>query len=131
MSMSDPLADMFTRIINGQAARKVEVHLPSSNLKFAVSQVLKDEGYIEDTKVVITDNKAQILITLKYYKGDPVISQIKRISKPGRRIYKNKNDIPLVLGGLGISILSTPTGVMADRDARKCGHGGEILCLVS
>jgi small subunit ribosomal protein S8 len=131
MSMSDPLADMFTRIINGQTAGKKEVCLPASKLKFAVSQVLKEEGYIEDSKLVDAGDKSQMVITLKYFKGEAVISKIKRVSKPGCRIYKNKDQVPSVMGGLGISIVTTPEGVMTDRQARERGHGGEVLCLVS
>lgn len=131
MSMSDPLADMFTRIINGQTAGKREVVLPASKLKFAVSQVLKQEGYIEDSRLVNNEGKSQIVIALKYFRGEPVIAQIKRISKPGRRVYKPKDEIPVVLGGLGISIVTTSEGVMTDGQAREHGHGGEVLCLVS
>jgi len=131
MSMTDPLADMFTRIINGQAAGKREVTLPASKVKLAVSQVLKEEGYIEDSKQVDVDGKSQLVISLKYFKGVPVISQLQRVSKPGRRIYKTKDEIPRVLGGLGISIVTTSKGVMTDKRAREQGHGGEVLCLVS
>jgi small subunit ribosomal protein S8 len=131
MSMTDPLADMFTRIVNGQAAEKKEVSLPASKIKFAVSQVLKEEGYIEDNKLVEVDGKSRLIIFLKYYKGVPVIAQLRRISKPGRRVYKAKEEIPKVLGGLGISILTTSNGVMTDKCARENGHGGEVLCLVS
>jgi small subunit ribosomal protein S8 len=131
MSMTDPLADMFTRITNGQAAGKKEVVLPYSKVKFAVSQVLKEEGYIEDSKQISVDGKPQLVIALKYYKGVPVISQLRRVSKPGRRIYKSKDEIPKVLGGLGISIVTTSKGVMTDKCAREQGHGGEVLCLVS
>lgn len=129
--MTDPLADMFTRIINGQAAGKKEVTLPASKVKFAVSQVLKDEGYIEDTKLVDEEGKSRLVISLKYFKGVPVISQLKRVSKPSRRIYKAKEDIPTVLGGLGVAIVTTSKGVMTDKQAREQGHGGEVLCLVS
>ena len=118
MSMTDPLADMFTRIINGQAAGKREVTLPASKVKLAVSQVLKEEGYIEDSKQVDVDGKSQLVISLKYFKGVPVISQLQRVSKPGRRIYKTKDEIPRVLGGLGISIVTTSKGVMTDKRAR-------------
>ncbi len=131
MSMTDPLADMFTRIINGQAAGKKEVSLPSSKVKLAVSQVLKEEGYIEDCKLVDANGKSELLISLKYYQGVPVIAQLKRVSKPGLRIYKGKDELPSVLGGLGISIISTSKGVMSDKRAREQGHGGEVLCLVS
>lgn len=131
MSMTDPLADMFTRIINGQAAGKKEVSLPASKVKFAVSQVLKDEGYIEDAKLVDEEGKSRLIISLKYFRGVPVISQLKRVSKPSRRIYKAKEDIPSVLGGLGVAIVTTSKGVMTDKQAREQGHGGEVLCLVS
>jgi small subunit ribosomal protein S8 len=131
MSMTDPLADMFTRIINGQAAGKAEVSVPASNVKYAVSQVLKEEGYIQDCKLVDVANKSHILISLKYYKGVPVIARLERMSKPGRRVYKTKDEIPSVLGGLGISIITTSKGVMTDKQAREQGHGGEVLCLVS
>ena len=131
MSMTDPLADMFTRIINGQAAGKKEVVLPASKVKFAVSQVLKDEGYIEDAKLVDENGKSRLMITLKYFRGVPVISQLKRVSKPSRRIYKAKEEIPVVLGGLGVAIVTTSKGVMTDKQAREQGHGGEVLCLVS
>lgn len=131
MSMTDPLADMFTRIMNGQAAGKKEVILPSSTAKVAVCKVLKDEGYIEDFRVVENRNKGELTVALKYYKGAPVIEYLKRVSKPGRRIYKSKEQLPTVLGGLGIAIISTPKGVMTDKNAREQGHGGEVLCLVS
>jgi len=131
MSMTDPLADMFTRIINGQAAGKKEVTLPASKVKLAVSRVLKEEGYIEDSKQVDVNGKSQLVISLKYFKGVPVISQLQRVSKPGRRVYKTKDEIPKVLGGLGVSIVTTSKGVMTDKSAREQGHGGEVLCLVS
>lgn len=131
MCMTDPLADMFTRITNGQKAGKKEVVMPASKVKFAVSQVLKDEGYIEDTKLVTLEGKSQIVISLKYYKGVPVIAKLQRVSKPSRRIYKSKDEIPAVMGGLGISIVTTSKGVMTDKSAREQGHGGEVLCLVS
>lgn len=131
MSMTDPLADMFTRIINGQAAGKNEVSCPASKLKLAVSQVLKQEGYIENCRMTEVNGKSQIVISLKYYKNVPVITQIKRVSKPGRRVYKTKEQIPKVMGGLGIAILTTSNGVMTDKLAREQGHGGEVLCFVS
>ena len=131
MSMSDPLADMFARIVNGQAAGKVEVRFPSSKVKYAVSQVLKEEGYIDECEQVEIDGKKQIVISLKYYQGVPVIAQLQRVSKPGKRIYKNKEKIPTVLGGLGVCIVTTSNGVMTDKNARAQGHGGEVLCFVS
>lgn len=131
MSMTDPLADMFAQIINGQSAGKKEVNLPASNIKLAVSKVLKEEGYIEDAKIIEVDGKSRLVVTLKYFKGIPVISCLKRVSKPGRRIYKAKNKIPTVLGGLGVAVITTSNGIMTDKQAREQGHGGEVLCLVS
>lgn len=131
MSMTDPLADMFTRIMNGQAAGKKEITLPSSTAKAAVCKVLKEEGYIDDYRVSTNEKRTDLTIALKYYKGVAVIEFLKRVSKPGRRIYKSKDQLPTVLGGLGIAIVSTPQGVMTDRSAREHGHGGEVLCLVS
>ncbi len=131
MSMSDPLADMFSRVMNGQAAGKKDITLPSSKAKVAVCKVLKDEGYIEDYRVAQSDNRTQLMISLKYYKGVPVIEYLTRVSKPGRRIYKAKDELPSVLGGLGVAIVSTSKGVMTDKNAREQGHGGEVLCLVS
>ncbi|MVF22730.1 MULTISPECIES: 30S ribosomal protein S8 [Methylocaldum] len=131
MSMTDPLADMIIRIRNGQAAGKNEVVMPSSNVKIAVCRVLKDEGYITDYQVSQDAGKASLCVQLKYYKGQPVIEQFERVSKPGRRIYRSKDKLPLILGGLGTAIVSTSKGVMTDKDAREGGHGGEVLCLVS
>lgn len=131
MSMSDPLADMITRIRNGQAAGKAEVSMPSSKLKVAVSQVLQQEGYIEGYSVQENGTKPTLTVTLKYYKGQPVIESLQRVSKSGRRVYQPKDELPAPLGGLGISIISTSKGVMTDRDAREAGHGGEVLCTVS
>jgi small subunit ribosomal protein S8 len=131
MSMSDPLADMFSRIMNGQAAGKKDITLPSSKAKVAVCKVLKEEGYVEDYRVVQDGTKTQLAISLKYYRGVPVIEYLTRVSKPGRRIYKSKEDLPTVLGGLGVAIVSTSKGVMTDKNAREQGHGGEVLCLVS
>jgi small subunit ribosomal protein S8 len=131
MSMSDPLADMFCRIMNGQAAGKKGISLPSSKAKVAVCKVLKDEGYIEDYSVTADGKKAVLSISLKYFKGTPVIEYLTRVSKPGRRTYKSSDEIPKVLAGLGIAIVSTPKGVMTDKSAREQGHGGEVLCLVS
>jgi small subunit ribosomal protein S8 len=131
MSMSDPLADMFSRIMNGQAAGKKEISLPSSKVKVSVCKVLKDEGYIEDYSVASEASKSVLAITLKYFKGAPVIEYLTRVSKPSRRIYKGSGEIPSVIGGLGIAIVSTSKGVMTDRSARESGHGGEVLCLVS
>ncbi|MFN0164123.1 MAG: 30S ribosomal protein S8 [Burkholderiales bacterium] len=131
MSMSDPIADMLTRIRNAQTAEKPEVGMPSSKLKLAIARVLKDEGYIDDFAVRETAGKAELSIALKYYSGKPVIDRIERISRPGLRIYKGKEDIPRVMNGLGVAILSTSKGVMTDRKARASGVGGEVLCVVA
>lgn len=131
MSMSDPIADMLTRIRNGQAAEKTAVEMPSSKLKVAIAQVLKDEGYIEDFSVRSEAGKATLSIALKYYVGRPVIDRLERVSRPGLRIYRPSRDIPKVMNGLGIAIVSTPKGVVTDRKARSLGVGGEVLCLVA
>ncbi len=128
--MSDPIADMLTRIRNGQSAGKKIVKLPSSKLKVAIAKVLKDEGYISDYSVETNANHMEMTIELKYYNGQPVIEKVKRVSRPGLRIYKSKDELPKVLGGLGIAIVSTSSGVMTDRAARAIGHGGEVLCTV-
>jgi small subunit ribosomal protein S8 len=130
MSMSDPIADMLTRIRNAQATEKVSVAVPASKVKHAIAQVLKDEGYIEDFAVRDMDGKPVIEIGLKYYGGKPVIEKIERISRPGLRIYKGRDDIPRVMNGLGVAIVSTSRGVMTDRKAREAGVGGEVLCIV-
>ena len=130
MSMSDPIADMLTRIRNAQATEKVSVLVPASKVKQAIAQVLKDEGYIEDFAVRDNDGKAMIEIGLKYYAGKPVIEKIERVSRPGLRIYKGRDDIPRVMNGLGVAIVSTSRGVMTDRRARETGVGGEVLCVV-
>ena len=131
MSMSDPIADMLTRIRNAQMAEKVSVAMPSSSLKVAIAKVLKDEGYIDDFRVAGEAVKPQLEIALKYYAGRPVIEKIERISKPGLRIYKGKEDLPRVMNGLGVAIVSTSKGVMTDRKARATGVGGEVLCIVA
>ncbi|QSA95950.1 30S ribosomal protein S8 [Methylococcus sp. EFPC2] len=131
MSMTDPLADMFTRIMNGQTAGKSEVTVPSSKLKQAICSVLKEEGYIESFSASDSDAKPELTISLKYYKGAPVIESYKRVSRPGRRVYKSKDELPSVLGGLGIAIVSTSKGVMAGNRASHLGQGGEVLCVVS
>lgn len=132
MSMSDPIADMLTRIRNAQAMEKTSVKMPMSKVKAAIARVLKDEGYIEDFKVAGDITKvAELEIGLKYYAGRPVIETIKRISKPGLRIYRGKDDLPSVMNGLGVAIVSTPQGVMTDRRARSLGMGGEVLCTVA
>jgi small subunit ribosomal protein S8 len=130
MSMSDPIADMLTRIRNAQATDKVSVAIPSSKVKVAIAKVLKDEGYIEDFAQRAVDGKNVLEIGLKYYAGKPVIEKIERISRPGLRIYKGRDDIPRVLNGLGVAIVSTSRGVMTDRRARESGVGGEVLCIV-
>lgn len=131
MSMTDPIADMLTRIRNGQKAHKVSVAMPSSTAKVAVAKVLQDEGYIAGYKVEDEGVKSQLSIELKYFEGAPVIERIRRISKPGLRIYRGKEEIPKVLGGLGVAIVSTSAGVMSDRQAREQGIGGEVLCVIS
>ena len=130
MSMHDPISDMLTRIRNAQRANKVAVAMPSSKLKRAIAEVLKQEGYIEDY-AVSADAKPVLEIQLKYYAGRPVIEQIKRVSRPGLRVYKGSNDIPTVMNGLGVAIVSTSKGVMTDRKARAEGVGGELLCVVA
>jgi small subunit ribosomal protein S8 len=131
MSMSDPIADMLTRIRNAQLAEKLSVAMPSSRVKASIAQVLKDEGYIDDFKVRDEDGKSTIEIALKYYAGAPVIEKIERVSRPGLRIYKGRDDIPKIMNGLGIAIVSTSKGVMTDRKARATGIGGEVLCIVA
>jgi small subunit ribosomal protein S8 len=131
MSMTDPISDMLTRIRNAQAIAKAEVAMPSSTLKVALAKVLKDEGYIINFSVSEENGKATLVITLKYYDGKPVIADIKRASRPGLRLYKSKDDLPKVMGGLGVAIISTSAGVMTDRAARAAGHGGEVLCYIS
>lgn len=128
--MTDPIADLLTRIRNALAAGKVSVSMPSSKQKKAICQVLKDEGYISDFAVDDAEGKPQLTVTLKYFEGKPVIDMIKRVSRPGLRIYKNKDELPNVMGGLGVAIISTSKGLMSDRAARKAGHGGEVLCYV-
>ena len=130
MSMQDPIADMLTRIRNGQSASKKSVSMPSSKVKKAIANVLKDEGYITDFSVD-DSNKQTLTVELKYHNGQPVIEEIKRVSRPGLRIYRGSEDLPKVIGGLGVAIISTSKGVMSDRAARKIGHGGEVICLVS
>jgi small subunit ribosomal protein S8 len=131
MSMTDPVADMLTRIRNGQSAGKIQISMGSSKLKKAIAGVLKDEGYIEDYGVETDNNKEILSIALKYYHGVPVIDDIKRVSRPGLRIYRNKEDLPNVLGGLGIAIVSTSKGVMTGKSAKAAGIGGEVLCTVA
>lgn len=131
MSMSDPISDMLTRIRNAQQAEKASVAMPSSKLKVAIAKVLKDEGYVEDFAVREGDGKPTLEIGLKYYAGRPVIERIERVSKPGLRVYKGSTDIPRVMNGLGVAIVSTPKGVMTDRKARASNVGGEVLCYVA
>jgi small subunit ribosomal protein S8 len=131
MSMSDPIADMLTRIRNAQSVEKAMVTMPSSKLKVAIAQVLKDEGYIDGFSVRNESGKAELDIALKYYAGRPVIERIERVSRPGLRIYRGRNAIPQVMNGLGVAIVTTPKGVMTDRKARADGVGGEVLCYVA
>ena len=131
MSMSDPIADMLTRIRNAQSVEKSVVTMPSSKLKVAIAQVLKDEGYIDGFAVRAEGGKAELEIALKYYAGRPVIERIERVSRPGLRIYKGRDAIPQVMNGLGVAIVTTPKGVMTDRKARAAGIGGEVLCYVA
>jgi small subunit ribosomal protein S8 len=131
MSMSDPIADMFTRIRNGQRVEKESVTMPSSKLKVAIAQVLKDEGYIEGFSVKSEGVKSELQVLLKYYAGRPVIERIERVSKPGLRVYKGCGDLPQVMNGLGVTIVTTSRGVMTDRKARASGVGGEVLAYVA
>ena len=131
MSTSDPIADMLTRIRNGQARGKITISMPSSKQKVAIASLLKDEGYIGDFSVEPGDGKPQLEVKLKYFRGKPVIEFIKRVSRPGLRIYRGKGDIPQVWRGLGIAIVSTSQGLMSDRAARGAGFGGEILAFVA
>jgi len=131
MSMTDPIADLLTRIRNGQSARKTSVTVASSKLKTAILKVLKDEGYIANFSLGQDEGKPFLTIDLKYYEGRPVIDRIERVSRPGLRIYRSKNEIPRVLGGMGTVIVSTPKGVMTDKAAQAIGQGGEVLCIVA
>ena len=131
MSMSDPIADMLTRIRNAQSVEKPVVSMPSSKLKVAIAQVLKDEGYIDAFTVKTEGVKSELEISLKYYAGRPVIERIERVSRPGLRIYRGHDAIPSVMNGLGVAIVTTPKGVMTDRKARQVGVGGEVLCYVA
>ncbi len=131
MSMNDPISDMLTRIRNGQSSNKKTVSMPSSSAKKAIAEVLKNEGYIIDFEVITENSIDNLVIQLKYHKGIPVIEDIQRSSRPGLRVYKNKEDLPQVLGGLGVAIISTSAGVMSDKEAREKGIGGEVICTVS
>jgi small subunit ribosomal protein S8 len=131
MSMTDPIADLLTRIRNGQGAGKAEVSVQSSRVKQAIVRVLKEEGYVSDFAVRMDGGRATLSIALKYHAGKPVIERLERASRPGLRQYRGKDALPRVLGGLGIAIVSTPAGVMTDREARRAGQGGEVLCVVA
>ena len=131
MSMSDPIADMLTRIRNGQARGKVTITMPSSKQKLAIANLLKEEGYLADVSLQSADNRPQMVVRLKYHRGRPVIEYLKRVSRPGLRIYRGKDDLPKVMDGLGVAIVSTSKGLMSDRAARAAGHGGEILAYVA
>ena len=131
MSMSDPIADLLTRIRNGQAAGKAEVAVQSSRVKEAIVRVLKEEGYVADFVVSKDGERKALVIALKYHAGKPVIERLERVSRPGLRNYRGKDELPKVLGGLGVAIVSTPKGVMSDREARRAGQGGEVLCVVA
>lgn len=131
MSMSDPIADLLTRIRNGQTARMSAVRAPASKLKLAVCKVLESEGYIDGVAVEGDGAKRELVVNLRYFEGEPVIENIRRVSRPGLRIYRSKDELPRVMGDLGVAIVSTSQGVMSDREARAGGHGGEVLCVVS
>ena len=131
MAMTDPIADMLTRIRNAQGSEKQSVAMPASRLKASIAQVLKDEGYIEDFALRENEGKPQLEISLKYYAGKPVIEKLERVSRPGLRIYRGKTEMPNVMNGLGVAIVSTSRGVMTDRKARGLGVGGEVLCIVA
>ena len=131
MSMTDPIADMFTRIRNAQATAKPTVSMPSSKVKAAIVQVLKDEGYVRDFQVSKAENNKTVLeIALKYFEGRPAIERLDRVSRSGLRVYRDKNSLPQVMGGLGVAIVSTPAGIMTDAQAREKGVGGEVICTV-
>ncbi len=131
MSMTDPIADMLTRIRNALAAGKLVVAMPSSKQKVAIANLLKEEGYVNDSSVQDIDGKPVLEVSLKYYEEKPVIDMVKRVSRPGLRVYKGKDDLPNVINGLGIAVISTSNGLMTDRAARKAGHGGEVICYVA
>jgi small subunit ribosomal protein S8 len=131
MSMTDPIADMLTRIRNALAAGKLTVTMPSSKKKVAIANLLVEEGYITGVNTQDIDGKPVLEVTLKYYEGAPVIDMIKRVSRPGLRVYKGKDEIPTVMNGLGVAVVSTSKGLMTDRAARKAGHGGEVICYVA
>ena len=131
MSMQDPIADMFTRIRNGQSAGKVRVIMPLSKQKIAIATLLKEQGFIRDLATEEQQGKPQLSVVLKYHDGEPVIEKIQRVSRPGLRIFKNKDELPTVMNGLGIAIISTSRGLMTDRAAREAGHGGEVIGIVT
>lgn len=131
MSMQDPIADMLTRIRNGQMAGKVRVTMPLSTKKLAIAQLLKEEGYVREALEEEVDGKRVLTVVLKYHEGRPVIERIERVSRPGLRVYKGKGELPTVLDGLGVAVISTSRGLMTDRAARAAGHGGEVLCVVA
>jgi len=131
MSMTDPVADLLTRIRNGQSAGKAFISVDSSKIKMAIARVLKDEGYVTDFRIGDEAGKPRLTIDLKYFQGRPVIDRLERVSRPGLRIYRSKTELPKVLGGMGTVIVSTPQGVMTDRQARAIGQGGEVLCIVA
>ncbi len=131
MSMQDPISDMLTRIRNGQMAGKVRVTMPMSKQKIAIASLLRDEGYVREVLTEDVEGKQVLTVVLKYYEGKPVIDKIQRVSRPGLRVYKGKDELPTVLDGLGVAIISTSRGLMTDRAARASGHGGEVLCYVA
>ncbi|MES9823163.1 MAG: 30S ribosomal protein S8 [Candidatus Thiodiazotropha endolucinida] len=131
MSMSDPIADMLTRIRNGQAAKKTTVELPSSKLKLSIANLLKNEGFLQEVSINSESKKPTLVLELRYYQGRPVIDFIKRVSRPGLRVYKGKDELPKVRGGLGVAIISTSKGVMSDRAARETGQGGEVIAYIA
>eukprot|EP00119_Amphimedon_queenslandica_P003810 XP_003390953.3 PREDICTED: uncharacterized protein LOC100634666 [Amphimedon queenslandica] len=131
MSMQDPIADMLTRIRNGQSAGKVRVVIPMSKQKSAIAALLKQQGYIKDFSIEEVDDKPRITIVLRYFEGRPVIETLKRVSRPGLRVYRGKDALPTVMNGLGIAVISTSKGLMTDRQARAAGHGGEVVCIVA
>jgi len=131
MSMSDPIADMLTHIRNGQARGKITIRMPSSKQKQAIAQLLQDEGYISEFSVHDVEGKSELELRLKYFRGKPVIEELKRVSRPGLRIYRGRDELPRVWGGLGVAIVSTSKGLMTDRQAREAGHGGEIIAYVA
>ena len=131
MSMQDPVSDMLTRLRNGQRAGKVRVTMPVSKQKVAIARLLKDQGYIRDYSIEEMSGVSHLAIMLRYFEGKPVMEVVKRVSRPGLRVYKRKNELPTVMDGLGIAIISTSRGLMTDREARLEGHGGEVVCIVA